>query len=121
MASRLRQVGESVEWFAISFFNGPNELDNFVDRRLVKDASGFPEDKRQILAEQNVSGKFQVIPTNFAFVDQVCELLHFRDRQRRSIFLIGLSYRESSFFAANRSTGTPTHFAASCRLLKMRT
>ena len=28
----LRQVGESVEWFAISFFNGVNELDHFVDR-----------------------------------------------------------------------------------------
>ena len=28
----LRQIGESVEWFAISFFNGLNELDNFVDR-----------------------------------------------------------------------------------------
>jgi hypothetical protein len=27
-----RQVGESVEWFAISFFNGLNERDNFVDR-----------------------------------------------------------------------------------------
>ena len=28
----FRQVGESVEWFAISFFNGVNELDHFVDR-----------------------------------------------------------------------------------------
>ena len=27
-----RQVGESVEWFATSFFNGLNERDNLVDR-----------------------------------------------------------------------------------------
>ena len=27
----LRQIGKSVEWFAISFFNGFNELDDLVD------------------------------------------------------------------------------------------
>ena len=27
----LRQIGEPVEWFAISFFNGLNELDDFVN------------------------------------------------------------------------------------------
>src|SRR4030095_11790427 len=59
-----RQVGESVEWFSVTFFDGLNERDNLVDGRLIQDAARLPEDERQIFAEQNLSRKFQVIPNS---------------------------------------------------------
>ena len=58
---RRRQVGESVERSPGAFFDGLNERDNLVDGCFIQDAAWFPEDERQILAKQNVSGKFQII------------------------------------------------------------
>ena len=62
-----RQVSESVERFSVTFFHGLNERHNFVDCCLIENATRLPKDKRQIFAEQNVSGKFQFIRT-FCYV-----------------------------------------------------
>ena len=59
---KRRQIGESVERFAATFFDGLNERDNLVDRCFIQDAAWLPEDERQILPKQNVSWKFQMIP-----------------------------------------------------------
>ena len=59
---KRRQVGESVERFSATFFDGLNERDNLVDRCFIQDAAWLPEDERQILPKQNVSRKFQIIP-----------------------------------------------------------
>jgi len=59
---KRRQVGESVERFSATFFDGLNERDNLVDRCFIQDAAWLPEDERQLLPKQNVSGKFQIIP-----------------------------------------------------------
>ncbi len=58
---KRRQVGESVERFPATFFDGLNERDNLVDRCFIQDAAWLPEDEKQIPAKQNVSGKFQII------------------------------------------------------------
>jgi hypothetical protein len=70
------QVSEPVERLAISSFNSLDELDNFVDRCLVKHASGFPEDERQILPEQNVSGKFQLMACFEQKLTEATEKIH---------------------------------------------
>ncbi len=45
---KRRQVGESVERFSATFFDGLNERDNLVDRCFIQDAAWLPSRQRPI-------------------------------------------------------------------------
>jgi hypothetical protein len=64
-----RQVCEPVERLLSSFFRSLDKRDDFIHECLVQNAVRLPDQERQILAEQNVSGKFHV--TSLALISSV--------------------------------------------------
>jgi hypothetical protein len=50
-----------------SFFGSVDKRDDFIHEFLVQNAMRLPDQERQLFAEQDVSGKFQVTSSAFLF------------------------------------------------------